>query len=161
VLCAAYAASPRPGGDGLRRPVPSGGALYPREVYVIPLAVTALEPALYHFHPFESRLSRLRHLDGASLRSALVDATVLDVTAALLVITSVFWRSRCKYGLRGYRFALLEAGHLAQNVVLAAAGLDLPALPVGGFYDRRLDELVGADGLDEASLYAVALGGPR
>jgi len=71
----------------------------------------------------------------------------------------MFWRSRFKYGLRGYRFALVEAGHVVQNVVLAAAALGLPALPVGGYYDCRLDALVGANGLDEASVYAVVLGG--
>ena len=71
----------------------------------------------------------------------------------------MFWRSRFKYGLRGYRFALLEAGHLVQNLVLAAGALEVGALPLGGFYDRRVDELVGADGLDEATVYAVLLGG--
>jgi SagB-type dehydrogenase family enzyme len=73
----------------------------------------------------------------------------------------MFWRSRFKYGQRGYRFALLEAGHVVQNAVLAAAALGLAALPVGGFYDRRLDAVVGADGLDEASVYALTIGGAR
>jgi SagB-type dehydrogenase family enzyme len=71
----------------------------------------------------------------------------------------MFWRSRFKYGLRGYRFALLEAGHVMQNAVLAAAALRVEALPVGGYYDRLLDGLVGADSLDEASVYALVLGG--
>jgi SagB-type dehydrogenase family enzyme len=84
---------------------------------------------------------------------------VLDEAAALLVVTAVFPRTQFKYGQRGYRFALLEAGHVVQNVLLAAADLGLPALPLGGFYDRRLDAIVGADGLDEASVYSVALGG--
>ncbi len=75
------------------------------------------------------------------------------------MVTAVFWRTRFKYGQRGYRFALLEAGHLIQNAVLAATQLDLPALPLGGFYDRRLDDVVGADGLDEASVHALVLGG--
>ena len=48
---------------------------------------------------------------------------------------------------------------MVQNAVLTAAALGLPALPLGGFYDRRLDALVGADGLDEASVYALLLGG--
>jgi SagB-type dehydrogenase family enzyme len=74
------------------------------------------------------------------------------------VLTAMFWRTRFKYGVRGYRFALLEAGHVGQNVTLAAAALRVAALPVGGFFDRRLDELVGADGLDEASVYAIVLG---
>src|SRR5207245_817573 len=116
-------------------------------------------PALYHFQPFRTCLSRLDRLEADGLRAAFVDPGVADAGAAILVVSAVFWRSRCKYGLRGYRFALLEAGHLVQNVVLAAAELGLPALPVGGFFDRRLDELIGADGLEESVLYAVALGG--
>ncbi len=78
---------------------------------------------------------------------------------AAIVVTGVFWRSRFKYGLRGYRFVLLEAGHVGQNVVLAAAALGLPALPLGGFYDRPVESLVGVDGLDEAVVYVVLLGG--
>ena len=46
-----------------------------------------------------------------------------------------------------------------QNVVLAATALGIAALPLGGYYDRLLDGLVGADGLDEASVYALLLGG--
>lgn len=158
VLRAAYAGERRLEGP-VRRPVPSAGALYPLELYVAAAAVRELEPALYHFHPFERRLSRLGALDAEAARGALVDGAVADVASALLVVTAVFWRSRCKYGQRGYRFALLEAGHVVQNVALAAAALGLAALPLGGFYDRRLDALVGADGLDESSVYAVAIGG--
>jgi nitroreductase len=55
----------------------------------------------------------------------------------------------------------LEAGHLAQNVLLCAAGLGLSALPVGGFYDRSVDELLSLDGVDEAVVYLVCLGHPR
>jgi nitroreductase len=46
-----------------------------------------------------------------------------------------------------------------QNAVLAATRLHLHALPLGGFYDRRVDALVGADGLDEATVYGVLVGG--
>ncbi len=77
----------------------------------------------------------------------------------MIVVTALFWRSRYQYGPRGYRFALLEAGHLVQNALLAAAALRFEALPLGGFYDRELDDVVGADGLDEASVYALLLGG--
>ena len=98
-------------------------------------------------------------LDAGQAAAALVDPALVEGASALVVITGMFWRARFKYGVRGYRFALLEAGHVVQNAVLAAAALGLPALPVGGFYDRRLDALVGADGLDEASVYALLIGG--
>ena len=71
----------------------------------------------------------------------------------------MFWRTRFKYGQRGYRFALLEAGHLVQNVLLAATALDIAAVPVGGFYDRRLADVLMVDGINEAPLYVVPLGG--
>jgi SagB-type dehydrogenase family enzyme len=154
VLAASYAVGP-----DSRRPVPSGGGLYPLELYVIAAVVCGLECGVYHFHPFHSQLNRIGAPPWSAVRAALVDGNILDEAAALLVVTAVFPRSQFKYGQRGYRFALLEAGHAVQNALLAAADLGLPALPLGGFYDRRLDEIVGADGLDEASVHAVVLGG--
>jgi len=142
-----------------RRTVPSAGALYPLEVYVLALAVAGTTRSTFHYDPFRHRLACLGSLELRDVEAALVDASLAERAAALVVLTGVFWRSRFKYGLRGYRFALLEAGHVVQNLVLAATSLGVPALPVGGYYDRRLDALVGADGLDEASLYAVLLGG--
>ena len=81
--------------------------------------------------------------------------------AALLLVAAVFGRTRFKYGLRGYRFALLEAGHVGQNVLLAATALGLAAVPLGGYYDRRTDEFLGLDGVNESTLYTVAVGCPR
>lgn len=158
VLEASYAACVAAPGV-VRRPVPSGGALYPLELYVVGLRVAGIEATALHYNPFRHRLEALGAVDSDDVREALVDPTLVDRAAAILVVTAVFWRSRFKYGLRGYRFALLEAGHVLQNAVLAATALGLSALPLGGFYDRRLDALVDADGLDEACVYALLLGG--
>ncbi len=154
----------RPTFPGPGRPVGrslSGGALYPLELYVIALAIDGVEPSVSHYNPFRHSLELLGPVDRKSVRSTLVDPALADAAGALIVVTALFWRSRFKYGARGYRFSLLEAGHVVQNALLAAAALRLQALPVGGFYDRRLDGLVGADGLDEASVYALLLGGPQ
>jgi SagB-type dehydrogenase family enzyme len=158
VLEASYAATAMPG-RAIRRPVPSAGALYPLELYVLGLRVPACEPTVWHYDPFRHRLETLRLVNADDVRAAIVDPSLVETAAAVLVVTAVFWRTRFKYGLRGYRFALLEAGHVVQNALLAATARDLPALPLGGFFDRKLDKLVGADGLDEASIYAVLLGG--
>ncbi len=158
LLAASYVARGRARTE-MRRPVPSAGALYPLELYVLAQSVAGLEPGVHHYNPFRHGLSLLGPVDRRAVRSALTEPGVADGAAAIVVVTAVFWRSRFKYGQRGYRFALLEAGHLIQNAVLSAAQLDLPALPLGGFYDRRLDDVVGADGLDEASVHALVLGG--
>ncbi len=146
------------GGQPLRS-VPSGGALYPLEVYVAALRVGGLRPGLYHFDPLASVLERLpRPADAAMLEPLSAYPELLAPAGAVLFVTAVFWRTRFKYALRGYRFALLEAGHLGQNLLLAAAALELAAVPVGGVYDRRVEDYLGADGVDESLVYALSFG---
>jgi SagB-type dehydrogenase family enzyme len=156
LLEAAYGLRPRE--DGPRRTVPSGGALYPLELYPVVLAVAEVEPGVYHYDPFDHRLADLAR-DPHAIEGALVDREMLSHASVAVAITAVFWRSRFKYGQRAYRFALLEAGHVAQNFLLAAAALGLEALPVGGFYDRRLEDVIGVDGVDESALYLLLVGG--
>jgi SagB-type dehydrogenase family enzyme len=148
------------GADGPQpfRAVPSGGALYPLELYLAAQRVESLEPALYHFDPLRAALERIRPLGDDELAGLTPYDELLVPSAAVAMITAVFWRSRFKYGSRAYRFALLEAGHLAQNFLLAATALELTTCPVGGFFDRRVDALLGVDGLYEAALYLLPVG---
>jgi SagB-type dehydrogenase family enzyme len=142
-----------------RRRTPSGGALYPLELYVLARRVEALAPGVYHLDPFDRALELVDER-APVLDEALVDPAIGENAAALLVVTGMFWRSRCKYGLRGYRFTLLEAGHLVQTLTLLATAAGIDALPLGGFYDAALDGLVHADGVNESVVYAVAVGRP-
>jgi SagB-type dehydrogenase family enzyme len=155
MLAAAIGFSEREG----RRHVPSAGALYPLELYVLAARVRELPDGVHHFDPYANRLERLRSLP-PELGSCLVDSSLADRAAALVVVTGVFWRTRVKYGPRGYRFVLLEAGHAVQNALLVASALGIAALPVGGYYDARVESLLGIDGVDESALYVLALGRP-
>ena len=141
------------------RAVPSGGALYPLELYAGVVRVDELEPGLYHFDPLCSGLEVLRSsLAADELATLSTYPEIASSCSVLVFIAAIFGRTRFKYGLRGYRFALLEAGHVAQNVTLAAASLGLAAVPLGAFYDRRTDAFLGLDGVNESTLYAIALG---
>lgn len=142
----------------LLRAAPSGGALYPLELYVLPRQVASVETALYHYDPLRHALERLAPLSAIAGPDLSPYGDLLERSAAVIAITAMFWRSRFKYGHRAYRFTLLEAGHVAQNAVLAAAALGLAAVPLGGFYDRAVDALLGVDGLHEASLYLIPVG---
>jgi SagB-type dehydrogenase family enzyme len=142
------------------RAVPSGGALYPLEVYAAVLRVGGLPPGLYHFDPLSAGLEVVRsRLAAEELETLSTYPEVVSSCAASIFVAAIFGRTRFKYGLRGYRFALLEAGHVAQNVVLAATALGLAAVPLGAFYDRRTDEFLGLDGVNESTLYTIAFGG--
>jgi SagB-type dehydrogenase family enzyme len=143
-----------------RRTVPSAGALYPLDLYVAVQQVQSVPPGLYHYAPDRHVLAEVRQAD---LRDDLARGMIEPALAgapAIVIIAAAFWRSRTKYGLRGYRFTLLEAGHVAQNIQLAAAALNACALPVGGFFDRHIDDLLAINGLHESTVYLVALG-PR
>jgi SagB-type dehydrogenase family enzyme len=141
------------------RAVPSGGALYPLDVWVSARAVAGLAAGLYHFDPLAAALEVVYEGDATTrLAATSVYPEPTAAAAAVLVVSASLWRTRFKYRLRGYRFALLEAGHLAQNVLLAATGLGLGALPIGGFFDRPLAQLLDLDGVNEVALYLLALG---
>ncbi len=141
------------------RAVPSGGALYPLEIYVVLLRAEGLDPGLYHYDPLRPALEAVRGpLSPDETCGLSAYPEIVSACGALFLIAAVFWRTRFKYGLRSYRFALLEAGHVGQNLVLTASGLGLVSVPLGGFYDRPTDELLGLDGVNESALYAVAVG---
>ena len=144
--------------DG-RRTIPSGGALYPLELFLVAHRVAGLRHGVFRY---DAQLHALERHAAADPWAAFLDASpvpeLVERAAAALLVLAVFGRTRFKYGLRGYRFALLEAGHLVQNAILAAAAVGVAALPFGGFYDARLDELVGVDGVEESVVYAVVVG---
>jgi SagB-type dehydrogenase family enzyme len=141
------------------RSVPSGGALYPLELYVGVLRVEGLKPGLYHFDPLQPGLAVLR--TGFAPDEAAALSTYPEIVSGcgvIILVAAIFGRTRFKYGLRGYRFALLEAGHVGQNLVLTATALGLGAVPLGGFYDRPTDDFLGLDGVNESTLYTIAIG---
>jgi SagB-type dehydrogenase family enzyme len=138
------------------RAVPSGGALYPLELYVLASSVRSLEAGLYHYDPLRHALEELGSPRAGALEEAFVYPELAGASA-VVAVTALFWRTRFKYGLRGYRFALLEAGHVVQNLLLAATALGLAAVPIGGYYDARLERLLGVDGVNEAALYCAAI----
>jgi SagB-type dehydrogenase family enzyme len=161
VLHAAYGVSGTIAGTPQAlRAAPSGGALYPLELYCACQRVDGLDVALYHYDPLRHGLELLRPLEAPVGDDLSPYRAVLADSAVVVAMTAMFWRSRFKYGARAYRFALMEAGHVGQNVLLAAAALRLAAVPIGGFYDRAVDAFLGVDGIYEASLYLVPLGHP-
>lgn len=163
LLFCAYGCTGDGGGRGpTLRTVPSGGALYPLELHCVVRAVEGLEPGLYHYDPLDACVERLRGADAVEQAGgAMIYGELYESAAVLVTVSAMVWRSRFKYGVRGFRFTLLEAGHVAQNLVLACAAERLAAVPLGGFFDARLDELLELDGVNEVALYAVCVGTPE
>ncbi len=137
------------------RTAPSAGATYPTEMHLL----TA--DGVFHYRPHRHDLEvvseddvRLRLFSGAVSQDAVRDAP------AVFVVTAVFARTAVKYGDRAVRYVHIEAGHVAQNVLLQATALDLGAVPVGAFDDTAVSEIIGLP-TDHEPLYLLPVGRPR
>ena len=112
-----------------RRAAPSAGALYPIEIYPWIFSVDGVAPALYHYATLEHS-QHVKPLNGWKDLWPLLDDGFQGSTPAVAFLLTARWpRVQAKYAERGYRFALMESGHIAQNFLLAATALGLRAVP--------------------------------
>ncbi len=144
------------------RAAPSAGALYPIETYLAIHRVTDLRPGVYHYGVADHSLALLREGDvrGEAVRQGLMQ-DFLGACNLVVYFTVILQRLRWRYQERSYRYALLEAGHLAQNLYLAATSLGMGVCAVGAFLDDRVNAMLGVDGENEAAVYMLAVGKTR
>jgi SagB-type dehydrogenase family enzyme len=151
----------KPGVRPTCRAVPSGGALYPLELYPIVFRAADFPSGVYHYDARDHALELLNvdshHTDFAR-HSAY--PKIVSACSALIVITYLYGRVDFKYGEQGYRLALLEAGHVGQNIALLATELGLGSVSLSGIFDHEYEDLIGVDGINESIVYVIALGKP-
>lgn len=149
-------------GRGELRTYPSGGALFPIETYVLAFAVEGLPRCVFHYHPTAHALEEMWGIDTYTPRSFLFASEKnptgdLMNIAALIVLTSVWPRTMKKYGDFSYILALLEAGHMGQNMLLAAHAKRLAARPFGRINGKELRSVLDIEPDNEQSIYVVGL----
>lgn len=154
-----WAAQGVTGSDARFRTVPSAGARHPFETYLVVNRVTGLEPGLYHYHVPTASLEFLARGElGESLARAALDQDMMAKAALNVILAAVVGRGTWRYHERAWRYLYLDAGHIVQNLALAAAALDLGLCPIGAYYDGEVDELLGLDGEEETVLYMASIG---
>jgi SagB-type dehydrogenase family enzyme len=148
-------------GEYALRSAPSAGALYPVETYLSVHMVEGIEPGIFHYGVREHELELLRPGDFRSaVAEAGLDQGFLAEAAVVFAWTAVFARSKWKYKERAYRYVYLDAGHIAQNVALAAVAMGLGSCQVAALYDDEVNAILGVDGKEESIIYMTALGRP-
>lgn len=144
---------------GVRRNAPSAGNLGSVDLYPIVLRADGLTAGIYRYDALAHGLVPIRAGDfGPWLGEQVLLQPELSQAAAALVLVADFARLSGKYGVRGYRLGLLDAGHVSQNLYLVATALGLAACAAGGFIDTELDAALGIDGLDRACVLLVVVG---
>jgi SagB-type dehydrogenase family enzyme len=143
------------------RTAPSAGALYPIETYVVANNVRTLEAGLYHYSVRTHQLEQLRPGDlRHQIAAAALGQGMCATAAAVFVWSAVFERCKWKYGQRAYRYIYLDAGHIAENLALAAVSLNLGSCEIGALYDSQANAIVGLNGDEESVIYMAVVGVP-
>jgi len=159
--CGVTGAMPWAGREVKLRAYPSSGALYAVEIYPVVFRVEGLEQAVYHYRAVENVLEVVRPgIDRARVVCAAlpVEREMLAGAAAMFCLVGFFPRHERKYGEGGYRMMVAEAGHISQNLILAATALGLSVRPFGGVFDDLLNHDLELDGAQEQFLLAVLVG---
>jgi len=148
-------------GATLLRAAPSAGALYAGEVYVVTERVSDLAPGVYYYEVAGQSLARIR--SGSflgALGEALEEPAALEGAAVAVVLTNRFLRYTSRYRNRGYRYALIDSGHIGENLRLSARAAGLGETAPLRFHDDAVAALLGVDGSEEAVCAIHAMGEP-
>jgi SagB-type dehydrogenase family enzyme len=129
------------------------------EIWFHATSIDGMPAGLYRFDGANARVLLVRAADlGTRLAAALSEPELASRSALQFFIVADLARLASRYGERGYRYALVEAGRIARDLDLVAAALGLLAITTGEFHDREIDALFGLDGLATSALLMVAVG---
>ncbi|SFK01364.1 SagB-type dehydrogenase domain-containing protein [Chryseobacterium indologenes] len=145
------------------RSTPSPGGLYPIEIYCIIKNIDNLEPGIYLYSPIINNLIQIEKNNKDVLFERLCKAMspmkqTLKNSPVTFLLCANMPRINFKYKERAYRFALLEVGHIAQNILIGTGAENLGSICIGGYIDNELNTLINADGVNKIVHYAVSIG---
>ena len=147
-------------GAEAHRTAPSAGGLYALELYVIAANVNGLPAGIYKYELLTHEVISLIEGDTRPrLSRSALEQTSISQAAAIFALSAVYERITAKYGERGIRYAHMEAGHAAQNLLLQAVALRLGAVLVGAFNDAKVKRVLSLS-KQEVPLYLIPVGKP-
>ena len=144
------------------RTAPSAGALYPIETYIAANNIEDVDTGIYHYNIKNHSLEEIKpgHF-GDAIAHAALDQQICATASAVFIWTAIFERSKWKYKQRAYRYIYLDAGHIAENLALAAASIKCGSCQVGAFFDDEINSIVAIDGAEESTILLSVIGHPK
>jgi len=144
------------------RTAPSAGALYPIETYIAANNVEEVEKGIYHYNIKNHSLEEVKAGNfGDEIAHAALDQNMCATASAVFIWAAIFERSKWKYSQRAYRYVYLDAGHIAENLALAATSINCGSCNVGAFFDDEINSIVGIDGNEESAICLSVVGLPQ
>jgi SagB-type dehydrogenase family enzyme len=158
-----WAAQGITGSRGRFRAVPSAGATYPLEIFVLAGrdTIVGLDEGVYRYDVESHSLDLQRKGDlRAELSAAALNQGYIAEAPADIVVCAVYERTARSYGGRAERYVHMEVGHVGQNIHLQAVALGLASVVIGAFADEGVGEILGLE-RQIRPLYIMPLGKPQ
>ncbi len=140
-----------------KRVYPSAGARYPIEMYFVSNNIEELDKGIYHYNIKRNSVERLLESVKCEQIKEIIIQPDLRIPPALFILTAVLSRSDIKYGENAYRFALIESGHIGQNIYLLCEKYGLGCCAIGGFDNDILSKIIDLTE-EEIPLYLIGVG---
>ena len=137
---------------------PSGGARNPYEAYIYANQVEGLEPGFYHYSAYEHSLGLVRAGRINNPAELVGSQPWVNTMACVVFLCADFTRTMWKYqDNNAYRVVLIEAGHIGQNIMLAATEHECTACPSAALSHTRISELLELEHDLQSPVYALML----
>lgn len=145
------------------RTVPCGGARHEFETYLLVRQIDGLVPGAYHYLPMEHALELLHPVENVpeAAGETLCGQTWAGKANVVFYWAMTAYRAEWRYGIYAHRVAMIDAGHVGQNLYLACTGLGLGTCGVAAFSHEKTCELFGLDGEEEYVVYTAPVGTVR
>jgi SagB-type dehydrogenase family enzyme len=142
------------------RTVPSAGARHPFETWLSINRVETVQAGLYHFLATTHELEAVRL--GEEVNQKITQANLNQQQVATSAVTFIWvahpYRTSWRYGSRAYRYIYLDAGHVCQNLHLAAEAIGCGVCAIGAYDDDAVNQLLELDGEEQFVIYMASLG---
>lgn len=136
---------------------PSAGGIYPLELYIVSKNVKGLKRGVYFYEAKNTELKFINQYSDLGSLNLPINSFTKNASCMVYFVCNIV--NICnKYGARGYRYCLIECGHVAQNISIVASKLNIKYCPVGGFNDYKISKILNLN-KDFYPLYSYALGG--
>lgn len=142
------------------RTVPSGGARHGFETYLIVRMCEGLDCGVYHYLPMEHALEFLHRIDDEEqmISDSLCGQRWASKASVVFYWSLVAYRCEWRYGIRAHRVALIDVGHVGQNLYLGCAALNLGVCGIAAFDDKVCSDIFGLDKDEEFIIYTAPVG---
>ncbi len=142
------------------RTVPCGGARHEFETYLTVKNIEGLTPGIYHYLPMEHAVEKIGEISDmdSTVSSLICDQKWGAKANAVFFWSTVIYRAEWRYGIYAHRVALIDAGHIGQNLYLAATALGLGTCGVASFNHDLCSKIFRMDGEEEFMVYCAPVG---